>query len=365
VSPRFSVYLDAVRFCAALVVVLSHFAYARFSGGWLQGLRDLNLGSDAVVLFFVLSGFVIAHAAATKDRTLGAYAFNRATRIFSVAAPAVLLTLALDAMGRAANPAAYDGWWFHDASPAMQMLRGLSFSNELWFESYRLGSNGPFWSLAYEIWFYALFGAATYLRGARRVLAVGAIALTMGPKMLALLPAWLCGVAAYRLASASAERRTVKAFALAAAPPVLYGAALAFGLPNLLRAVTEAALGAEFVRGPLGFSDEFLWNNLIALGALAHFIGMARLLRGAGERKGVWVWCAGATFSLYLVHYPLMQCAAAFLPAQTPLIGAQIIILAVSFGGALLFAEAFERPLSLWRDLARRRLRGRVALIGG
>jgi peptidoglycan/LPS O-acetylase OafA/YrhL len=127
-----------------------------------------------------------------------------------------------------------------------------------------------------------------------------------------------------------------------------------------LRVLTETWLGAGGVRA-LAFSDEFLWNTLIAVLAAAHFIGMAHCLRNGEARGRAWAWAAGATFSLYLVHYPLMQCAAAFLPEGTPLLGALVIILAVTFGGSFLFAEAFERPLKLWRALLRGQPAGRPA----
>ena len=65
ISPRLSVYLDLMRAIAAFVVLLSHFAYPRFTDGAFLVIRDLNLGSDAVVVFFVLSGFVIACLFAT------------------------------------------------------------------------------------------------------------------------------------------------------------------------------------------------------------------------------------------------------------------------------------------------------------
>ena len=61
-------YLDLLRFGAAFVVLLSHFAYTRFTDGQYSFIRELNLGSDAVVLFFVLSGFVITFAATQKTR---------------------------------------------------------------------------------------------------------------------------------------------------------------------------------------------------------------------------------------------------------------------------------------------------------
>ena len=48
----FSLYLDAIRFLAATLVLFSHVAYPRYSNGDLMWMRDLNLGSDAVILFF-------------------------------------------------------------------------------------------------------------------------------------------------------------------------------------------------------------------------------------------------------------------------------------------------------------------------
>ena len=74
----FSLYLDALRFLAAMVVFASHLGYERFTKGGMEWIRDLNLGSDAVVVFFVLSGFVIAHTTFARDRGPAAYAQARA-----------------------------------------------------------------------------------------------------------------------------------------------------------------------------------------------------------------------------------------------------------------------------------------------
>ena len=63
-----SIYLDLVRFLAAVVVLLTHLAYKRFTGGLIIEWR--TYGNDAVMVFFVLSGYVIAHTVATRDREL-------------------------------------------------------------------------------------------------------------------------------------------------------------------------------------------------------------------------------------------------------------------------------------------------------
>ncbi len=88
-TKSFSVYLDALRFCAAFLVVMSHFAYPRFTEGRWVWIRELNIGSDAVIVFFVLSGLVISYSAQNKLGMPRQYAFDRLTRLFSVALPAL------------------------------------------------------------------------------------------------------------------------------------------------------------------------------------------------------------------------------------------------------------------------------------
>jgi peptidoglycan/LPS O-acetylase OafA/YrhL len=130
ISPRLSTYLDLLRFAAAMIVLLSHLAYTRFTDGAYLAIREFNLGSDAVVVFFVLSGFVIAHTAKAKDGTIGQYFFNRATRIYSVAIPAILLTFILDRNGSAFNHQAYNGWWYNPASLGEMLWMGTTFCSE-------------------------------------------------------------------------------------------------------------------------------------------------------------------------------------------------------------------------------------------
>ena len=63
----------------------------------------------------------------------------------------------------------------------------------------RVGTNGPWWSLSYEVAYYILFAIFTYLTGARRVLLLVLFVLLIGVKPLLLLPSWLFGVGIYWL----------------------------------------------------------------------------------------------------------------------------------------------------------------------
>ncbi|HEV7881850.1 acyltransferase family protein, partial [Bradyrhizobium sp.] len=76
---RESLYLDILRILAALTVLIDH-ASAVFDIRWFGGS-----GHHAVIVFFVLSGYMIAHAAHQPGVDLRTYAQHRAARILSVA----------------------------------------------------------------------------------------------------------------------------------------------------------------------------------------------------------------------------------------------------------------------------------------
>lgn len=355
---RFSLHLDALRVLAALAVLLSHLAYPQASAslGWV---RELNIGSDAVVVFFVLSGLVIAHTAREKDRTLGRFAFARVTRLWSVALPAILLTGLLCIAGKALAPDFYAGLTLGEfLDPA---VRAVFFANALWFSDAQLPTNSPYWSVAYEFWCYVGFAAAVFLKGRTRLYALAAVALVAGPRVLLLAPCWIVGVFVQRaVAQPQLGIPRGAAIALLALPLAAYALLQAAQAPAALTALTGAALGGLDPNVVLGFSDEFLWNWLLALLTGAHLLGAAALARQASAPPAAVErpirWAAGRTFSLYLFHMPLLQLAVA-LPSYDPAEPLHTLLLAAGLliaGVAL--AEITERRLPEQRALAARLL---------
>jgi peptidoglycan/LPS O-acetylase OafA/YrhL len=102
-SPILSIYLDLVRVTAAQMVVLYHTSFDCFGGAWLRPIFG-NTGAPGVIIFFVLSGFVIAWATETKERSFDVYMVNRLARLWSVAIPALALTYVADSIGLAIYP---------------------------------------------------------------------------------------------------------------------------------------------------------------------------------------------------------------------------------------------------------------------
>ena len=359
-NPRLSLWLDGLRVIAAFTVLLSHIAYERYTGTRYGFFRDHNLGSDAVVIFFVLSGFLIAYAAEMRDRTLPAYAWSRATRLWSVALPALLLTFVLDRLGLLINPAAYFAPFYEPIPLGELLARGLSFSNEWFLDSVRLGSNGPWWSLSYEAGYYALFGAAFFLRGPARIAIMLAVAVLIGPRPLLLLPVWLSGVVLWRLAAAGRLNLGAPlAWTFAVLPPLAYGACLALDVPHALMNASAQMTGLDVKtwRVLTGFSDEILWNSLVAVLMSLHLAGVASLpqrtlpapamsVRAAKAVK----WLAGGTFSLYLMHYPVLQFADAVLPETMNLPVRDLALLSASALVPLWLAGLTERRLGPLRQ---------------
>ena len=184
-SSTLSLYLDLTRAAVALVVLLSHC--------WLVLFPSYPLhwpGPAAVIVFFVLSGFVIAYVTDGHDRTLGQYALNRLSRLWSVALPALAFGLLVSHFVGTSVLAPKSA----DGAALFRTAANALFLGQSWFLDLSPPFNGPFWSLNYEAWFYAIFGAWVYLP--RRIGMSAALLLTIaaGPKIVLMLPCSLLGV---------------------------------------------------------------------------------------------------------------------------------------------------------------------------
>lgn len=302
-SRSFSLYLDCCRFLAAVLVVASHFSLfglvAAATGRWW-----LHLGRESVIVFFVLSGFVIAYTTERKNTRLRDYCIARCTRIYSVALPLVLLgfgSAGLLVLAGQATPAQF----YPLMKPWLYLPLHLLFMGELWTISEVPPLLAPYWSLGYEVWYYVLFGAAFYLRGPRRLVAVGSLLLVAGPKLWLLLPVWLAGVGAWHWQKTHTLARS----------PALAGWLLSLVLLAAFKAseldVTLRALGQAlwpFPALPLRSADRYLADYVVCVLVVLNFACARSLDFGALLRIEKPVrWLASYTFTLYLVHALVMQ----------------------------------------------------------
>jgi peptidoglycan/LPS O-acetylase OafA/YrhL len=186
--------------------------------------------------------------------------------------------------------------------------------NELWFSSVRPFSNGPFWSLGYEFWYYVIFAAAYYLKSPLKYLVVAALCLLVGPKILILFPVWLLGVWVYFKIKTKPVAEPV-GWALVLGTTTAYLLFQQYGFPQLLLDWTVGQLGSKFVHDQMMYSEKFLSSYVVGVLVATHFVGIAsvapRLSRAFGRLEGPIRYLAGYTFAAYLFHYPLLQFFAA------------------------------------------------------
>jgi peptidoglycan/LPS O-acetylase OafA/YrhL len=190
-----SMFLDCLRFGTAMVVFLGHLT--RFFPSAADFGRFTHI---AVSIFFVLSGFVIRMIVRTRVGTMRDFLIDRASRIYSVLAPALVLTLLFEGLARLASPAAYakasDHFlWTH---VPLQFLTNLTFTAQSWGYETNPLSNSPFWSLSFECVYYILFALLFF---GRHRLSMWLLALLVtalaGPAILLLFPTWLIGCVLY------------------------------------------------------------------------------------------------------------------------------------------------------------------------
>ena len=150
---------------------------------------------------------MIAFISETKENNFVAYASSRAARLYSVVLPCLFIVFALDTLGRRWMPELYygitgnGGYGYSDINAPKQFFQALFFTGEVWGSRSIPGSDTPYWSLGYEVPYYIAY--AMYLFAPRRLRLLGAaiVLLAFGPRVAALFPVWLFGVAAYRWGS--------------------------------------------------------------------------------------------------------------------------------------------------------------------
>jgi peptidoglycan/LPS O-acetylase OafA/YrhL len=123
-----------------------------------------------------------------------------------VALPAVVITLVFDSFGRVLQPDLYVGQpAFWQPATWTSVLSSLLFVNEWWSAHVQLGTNGPYWSLGFEVWYYILFGLVVFIPRAWRLAAVVLWLTLVGPRVALAFPVWLMGFAAYTFSKKKAQ----------------------------------------------------------------------------------------------------------------------------------------------------------------
>ena len=335
-----SLYLDALRFAAAFTVFLSHYGAGRISGGVFWRFADY--GHTAVLVFFVLSGFVIASVTDTREHSLEDYALSRFARLYSVMIPAFILTAFLDYLGNAIDPTLYGPEWSPPVEhPVLGYALSAVFLGESWTLAVLPGFNVPFWSLNYEAWYYVLFAAAIFLRGPSRAAVLASAGLLAGPKILLLLPLWLMGAAAWRWRTALSARLGAPMIAAGLAGFI---ALEAIGGEHLFWHPRSRWLPPEFS------AYDYILGSIVTLFIVG--LANARLAMPAPRIQRMVHGLAGTTFGLYLLHFPLLNFFATAVPGPPDGAAHRMLVFGLALSAGLGLAHLIEpRKVALKRGL--------------
>jgi peptidoglycan/LPS O-acetylase OafA/YrhL len=336
-----SIYLDLMRFTLAVIVWICHSTYRGYTGHPFALWFVFPYGLSAVMSFFVLSGFVIAHVTEKTERDPIPYAIARVSRLYSVIIPALALTAACDWAGTLTHPP-FEGPVALPDHLAQGYLASFFMVNNFWIFASGIfpagmtpGTNGPFWSLSYEMAYYVIFGL--YLTRSRTALALGTILIfaLAGWDILALFPIWLLGVITYHVQKRHRLHPAIAAtlFVSSAGAAVLVG---------WLR------LDYDYSRGmPLAidYAVAILTAlNIIAASSLSGWLAAALATSAPLIR-----WLGGLTFVIYLCHYPLLKLFAAYPVGQAGSAAQQVWL----FGGSFMVMAALAKATNIWRSRLR------------
>lgn len=312
-SAELSAYLDFLRFSAAFAVLLFHMDQDGFRTASL--LPMAYLGHEAVIIFFVMSGFIIYSSTMSRNHSWQQYILARSARIYSVAIPAVFFSLWISSLApqlikdpqiiqKLYQP--FDGW---------TLTSSLLFLNQSWGNTADLSVNGPYWSLCYEVWYYIFFGIFIFCPKAIRWWILLAAALCAGPAILALLPIWLMGAWLASRMPALKTPPTVAAWVIFIGTFLVTLLIRYFDIDVAIRQFLHQSVPGFW---HLNASQRVVTDHLIAIAVLLNiyaFGGLNKSFKAAFSRyKHQLGLLAGFSFTLYLFHRPVTQVAGRMFP---------------------------------------------------
>lgn len=345
----FSTYIDFLRVVAAATVLIGHYP---ITVGLNNIMSGTNYKYDAVVVFFILSGYVISYSASQLEKTWFNYVTNRMARVLPVSIASVLVALVIMLVVQPSRPELYNHSQQLENIPFVLFMT-ISFFNEVWWNNITPFGNGPYWSLAFEVWCYVIYGLLIFSKGWKRVSLLFIALMLTGPKQMLFLPLWLMGAAAYHLRNKFFPSVVLRRF-MVVVPVLIY-----FLIQlNLHRDWSYPYFGQpieSLIDHGLDGAANIGWGYLLGALMSIHIFAIRQsksckiLENGFLERLIKTL--AKYTFSLYVFHYPLMWF---FLYVfNTSLseynVGYNIVIYILIFLAVYTLSSVFEQPKRLYR----------------
>jgi peptidoglycan/LPS O-acetylase OafA/YrhL len=292
--------LDAARAIAAVYVVVHHVTNSMHLTS--KAAIVFRFGQEAVIVFFLLSGFVIFANEQHRVADLKGYTLRRLRRIY----PPIILAMLVSTLVALYNGDLAERFRGSELIMTLLSVQDISGLKPGVISDPYLG-NAPLWSLSYEVAFYALFPVALRIWLARPTPALHGCGVMscIAYALFALFPNHWCLVLAYfslwwsGAAAAAAYLqggRTVRSLAI----PLFW-----------LMALTAIAAVVALILGPhrSGFYPLLPARHFgFAVLTLLVFFGPlgGRIARLCARRARIFAAIASISYGLYVLHFPLM-----------------------------------------------------------
>ena len=358
-TPFFSVLLDLIRALSAFVVALAHLSFLSYRGEFKDCL--VWAAHPAVIIFFVLSGYVIAFSCYTKHTNFHGYTLARLVRLYPVYLTALVLIPILDFFGRNNAPGLYINYPY----PSLEFigLIYLFFLQELdVFNSIKYFSDGPLWSLSYEFWYYIFFGLIVYyyksiFKSKLIVLIFVILGLSIFLRIILLFPAWLCGVVLYDLTTNKKIKLSPSLCLYGCLLSGIVFVGIVFPSP-LEHFITQMTFRFQLLLSTeLAFSSTYIRDYLIGC-TFAIFLFFAEqttrrqdfassfmgLFLKNNLSKSLIKTFSGFSYTLYALHVPLILFMSSFYLFDSHSLTHQFIILVLIYLITFILSFWLERP---------------------
>ncbi len=364
------VWLDLIRGAAAMEVFLGHLRTLVFKNYW-EGkhgfIKNLfyfitGFSHEAVIIFFVLSGFFIT-GAILRSKEKGNFSFlnygiDRLSRLWIVLIPGLLLTVVIDFIGLHyfGSTSAYLGTIqytgninVYDRFTFVNFVGNIFFLQTIYVPAF--GSNSPLWSLSFEFWYYILFPLILFLfwkENLRKKIFAGllliAIVIFIKDQVTLYFSIWLIGSALVYI-----QRKFRKPSRL---------------VRNMILVPGLILFGLFMYKVRTGGSSDF--SKDFTIGLLTAVLCYWGIYSGIKNKiaKRLFAFFSGLSYSLYVIHLPLCI----FLCSLFSIIqkdwglkgGAEYLFIAMLvFGLAIIFWYFFESRYIPFRAYLKSKILGK------
>ena len=354
-SPYFSLQLESLRGISALVVLFTHCFQAFIAPFDLSLYSWVRLlGQAAVMIFFVLSGYLIGYSIQHNTHRQGQfnlrdYLQQRCRRILAPFLFAMALTLILYLL--APLLFASQSHAFQNSFGMMirtdysvdsgDFIGALLFLNG--FITPTVSANAPLWSLSYEVWFYVLAGFLPFFKNSGRAkIGFFTVLIILSILNIQFFIYFLVWLTAFACSFRHLQRHFLSR--LQALKLGLFGFALLIACFDAYQfhIVDQARQYRAANFTPFNFCI-----------GLAFCCWLLQLQQQRSHYNPVWVQSADFSYTLYVTHFPLLLFTLGCIPATLAYgLGGAILALLGSMGSLIVFAWLMAKWLEPQRKKA-------------